>query len=137
MDRSEADAADEGNGAATNVVGTDVDAADVDAAAVEALECVCEAGDVLDMLSSRHAISIVCAVGALQPVRYGQIEDALGDASSSTLSTRLQDLVDAGVLAREQYDEIPPRVEYELTDDGEALYDALGPLVDWVQARRR
>jgi len=36
---------------------------------------------------------------------------------------------------REQYDEIPPRVEYELTEDGEELAERLRPVLEWVQSR--
>ncbi|WP_227134046.1 winged helix-turn-helix transcriptional regulator [Halorubellus salinus] len=42
---------------------------------------------------------------------------------------------DAGILHREQYDEIPPRVEYALTADGRDLCDAFGPLVEWARER--
>ena len=60
-------------------------------------------------------MQVICVVGALQPVRYGEIEAAFGDVSSSTLSTRLRELTDADLLEREQHDTIPPRVEYALT----------------------
>jgi len=57
--------------------------------------------------------------------------------SSSTLSTRLDELVEAGILSREQYAEIPPRVEYELTDIGEELGQHLEPLLKWARRNRR
>lgn len=97
--------------------------------------CLCPVSDVLDLLSKKYAIQIVCAVGVLEPVRYRRLADQLGDVSSSTLSTRLEELVDAGILAREQYDEIPPRVEYQLTDDGQELAERLEPVVEWAQER--
>lgn len=55
--------------------------------------------------------------------------------SSSTLSTRLDELREAGLLERERYDEIPPRVEYSLTHDGEELCELLEPLLEWVESR--
>lgn len=101
----------------------------------EAVRCYCRLGGLMDRLSSRYAIQVVCVVGALQPVRYGEIEAAFGDVSSSTLSARLEGLREAGLLEREQYDEIPPRVEYRLTDDGEELRTLLEPLLEWVESR--
>jgi len=98
-------------------------------------QCYCPAGDVIELLSGRHAIEVVCVVGALQPVQYSDIEAALGEASSSTLSTRLSELTEAGLLRREQFDTIPPQVEYELTTDGEELCDLLWPLVRWADGR--
>lgn len=99
--------------------------------------CYCPLGGIMDLLSRKYAIQVICIVGALQPVRYGEIEDAFGDVSSSTLSTRLSDLTDAAVLDREQYDTIPPQVEYTLTDDGTELCELLEPLLRWVEQRER
>lgn len=98
-------------------------------------QCLCPLGGVMDLLARKHAMQVVCVVGALQPVRYGEIEDAFGEVSSSTLSTRLDELVEAGLLERERYAEIPPRVEYELTDEGEELSGLLEPLLEWVDGR--
>jgi DNA-binding HxlR family transcriptional regulator len=95
--------------------------------------CYCPLGGVMDLLSRKYAMQVICVVGALGPIRYGEIEDAFGDVSSSTLSTRLEDLVEAGYLSRERYAEIPPRVEYDLTDDGEELCRRLEPLLKWAE----
>ena len=99
------------------------------------VQCLCPLGGVMDLLSKKYAIQVVCVVGALGPVRYGEIEDAFGEVSSSTLSTRLEELVEAGLLERERYAEIPPRVEYELTEEGEELSGLLEPLLEWVEGR--
>jgi DNA-binding HxlR family transcriptional regulator len=87
----------------------------------------------MDLLSRKYAIPVICVVNAVGPVRYGDIEDMFGEVSSSTLSTRLEDLVEAGYLSREQYAEIPPRVEYDLTTSGEDLAQRLEPLVEWAK----
>ena len=97
--------------------------------------CYCPLGGIMDLLSRKYAIQIICVVGVLQPVRYGEIEDAFGSVSSTTLSARLDELSEAGLLERRQYDEIPPRVEYRLTDEGEALGERLEPLVEWIESR--
>jgi DNA-binding HxlR family transcriptional regulator len=97
--------------------------------------CYCPLGGVMDLLSRKYTIQVICVVGALEPVRYGEIERAFGEVSSSTLSTRLEDLTEAGLLDREQYDEIPPRVEYRLTADGASLAERLEPLLEWVRER--
>jgi DNA-binding HxlR family transcriptional regulator len=91
--------------------------------------CYCPLGGVMDLLSRKYAMQLICVVGTLGPVRYGEIEETFGEVSSSTLSTRLDDLVEAGYLAREQYNEIPPRVEYELTPSGDELRQQFEPLL--------
>lgn len=98
------------------------------------LTCFCQLDGVLAVLSRKYAMQVVCLVGALEPVRYADIEETLADVSSSTLSARLEELAEAGLIAREQYGEIPPRVEYTITDDGEELCDLLEPLVRWADA---
>ncbi|MBP1985779.1 winged helix-turn-helix transcriptional regulator [Halolamina salifodinae] len=96
----------------------------------DAPECYCRLEGVIDLLSRKYAMQIVCVVDHLGTARYGELESAFGgDVSSSTLSARLDDLVSADLLEREQYDEIPPRVEYTLTGDGESLAERLEPLL--------
>lgn len=97
--------------------------------------CLCPLGGVMDLLSRRYAMQVICVVGMLRPVRYSDIEAAFGEVSSSTLSTRLHELTEAEILAREQHDEIPPRVEYDLTADGEELCEPLLALLQWVEER--
>lgn len=86
----------------------------------------------MDLLASKYAMQILRVVGVDETAQFSDVEEALPAASSSTLSTRLQELTATDLLAREQYDELPPRVEYELTAHGEELYDRLGPVLDWV-----
>lgn len=97
--------------------------------------CYCPLGGVMDLLSSRYAMQVICVVATLGPVRYGDIKDTFGEVSSSTLSTRLEELVEADVLERTQHNEIPPRVEYELTPTGEELAERLLPLLEWIETR--
>lgn len=94
--------------------------------------CRCVASDIVGLLGRKYAIEVLCVVAGHEAVRFGTIEGHLADASTSTLSTRLTELVDAGLLARERYDEIPPRVEYELTADGHEFCERLRPAVEWL-----
>ena len=98
-------------------------------------DCLCAADGVLTLLGQKYAIPLVCAIGAMEPVRFSSLEGALAAASTSTLSTRLDELVDAGIVERTQFDEIPPRVEYELSDEGTELSERIAPLVEWARTR--
>ncbi|MDZ7730717.1 MAG: helix-turn-helix domain-containing protein [Natrialbaceae archaeon] len=95
-------------------------------------DCLCPLGGLMDLLSRRYAMQLICVVGAIGPARYGDIEAVFSAVSSSTLSRRLEELVEADILARTQYAEIPPRVEYELTPTGEELSRRLEPLLAWI-----
>ncbi|WP_415378675.1 winged helix-turn-helix transcriptional regulator [Halosimplex sp. TS25] len=97
--------------------------------------CHCLLSEPMALLGRKYVMDIVCVVANHGTVRFGDIEGHLPDASTSTLSTRLDELVEAGLVERERYAEIPPRVEYELSDEGEELGERLQPLVEWAIER--
>lgn len=97
--------------------------------------CYCPLQGVIDTLSRKYAMQLISIIGAHESLRFGDIEAHIPDASTSTLSNRLGEFEDAGLVARTQYDEIPPRVEYELTDEGEEVRTRLEPLLEWATTR--
>ncbi|UPW01527.1 helix-turn-helix transcriptional regulator [Halorussus gelatinilyticus] len=103
--------------------------------AADDIACYCRLDGVLDLLSRKYAMQVLCVVAATDPTRFGELEEFLPDASTSTLSARLDELAGADLLTRTQYDEIPPRVEYELTDDGRELATRLEPVLEWAEER--
>lgn len=62
--------------------------------------------------------------------RYGELKRRLPDISEKMLIHELKELVDAGLVARQAYPEVPPRVEYWLTDSGQQAL----PVVDSIIA---
>ncbi|WP_295819786.1 helix-turn-helix domain-containing protein [uncultured Deinococcus sp.] len=66
--------------------------------------------------------------------RFGELRASLSGISPKTLTDRLRDLEGAGVLVRQIYPEIPPRVEYTLTDKGRALGSVVDALAAWGKA---
>ena len=99
--------------------------------------CYCLLDDVMALLGRKYVMDIVCVIAFHGTIRFGTLEDHIPDASTSTLSARLDDLAEEGLVTREQYDEIPPRVEYELTEDGAELGQRLEPVLEWVRDRGR
>jgi DNA-binding HxlR family transcriptional regulator len=65
------------------------------------------------------------------PTRFTTLEKVL-KVSPRTLSERLRDLEQQGVIHREAFAEVPPRVEYTLTSKGEALRPLLGGIEQWL-----
>jgi DNA-binding HxlR family transcriptional regulator len=57
--------------------------------------------------------------------RFGQLQESLGHISPKTLTQRLKRLESAGIIRREAFAEIPPRVEYSLTAKGSALHEII------------
>lgn len=91
--------------------------------------------DLVQFLGRPHMMGVVFHVGAVAhgPVRFSEIHQALG-ISPNTLTTRLKDLVGAGFLARQSYDEIPPRVEYSPTSKLLELVPVFRGMHEWCDA---
>lgn len=94
--------------------------------------CYCPLTGVINTLSRKYAIQLISIIGAHDSLRFAEIETHLESASTSTISKRLDEFEDAGLISRTQYNEIPPRVEYALTEDGDEIRTRLEPLLAWV-----
>ncbi|MFD6897166.1 winged helix-turn-helix transcriptional regulator [Rhodococcus sp. NPDC060086] len=67
--------------------------------------------------------------------RFGELRRALPGVSEKMLVQHLREMEEDGLVHREIYREVPPRVEYSLTEHGRTLNAALGPLGAWGQQR--
>lgn len=86
----------------------------------------------LNFLGKKHTLAIQRQFAyADGPLRFSDLEGAL-DISPNTLSERLKAFTEAGLLTRHSYDEIPPRVEYRMTDKSRDLKPLFRILSDWV-----
>ncbi len=68
--------------------------------------------------------------GSSDPWRFNELKGAL-EISQTTLSTRLDDLLEENLITRRAYDEMPPRVEYEATAKLNAAEPVIQDLVAW------
>lgn len=84
-----------------------------------------------DELTRQDALLILYVVGAHGNIRFREITKHV-ESSEPTVSTRLDELEEAGLLERTFYDEMPPRVEYSLTPAAEQIYELLTPIVEWA-----
>lgn len=66
--------------------------------------------------------------------RFGELRASLAGISPKTLTDRLRQLEDAGIVERTMYPEIPPRVEYRLTEQGRSLEAVVGALATFGRA---
>jgi DNA-binding HxlR family transcriptional regulator len=69
-----------------------------------------------------------------QPRRFGELRRTVGGVSEKMLTQQLRELEGDGIVHREVYREVPPRVVYSLTPLGQSLNTALQPLGDWGEA---
>lgn len=84
----------------------------------------------MDQISGKWKMRILFMVGAHGTLRYGELRKLLDGVTHKMLSNQLKELADDGLVERIDYNEVPPRVEYRLTPNGEALM----PIFDDIQA---
>ncbi len=63
--------------------------------------------------------------------RFGQLDALIENISRKVLTSSLKELEEDGVIVREEYKELPPRVEYSLTEKGKALIPIMCQLAQW------
>ena len=89
-----------------------------------------------DLLERRWTVSILYVSHEGGAVRFNEFQQALGSIPPATLTQRLVDLEEAGVLEREVIDDRPPRVEYRLTERGRELRSLVEALARFAENAR-
>jgi len=97
--------------------------------------CFCPLEGVIDVISKKWALLIVNALGNYGRLRFNGVMEELKGISPKTLSDTLKNLQAENLIKRESFSEIPPRVEYLLTEDGLKLREAIIPLIKWAANR--
>lgn len=91
----------------------------------------CPSREVLNILASKW-VALVMPLLRGGPQRNGDLMRAIGGVSQKMLTQTLRDLERHGLVARRDYGEVPPRVEYTLTPLGNSLAKTMAALDDWV-----
>jgi DNA-binding HxlR family transcriptional regulator len=92
--------------------------------------------DALALLEGRWKLMILARLFAASPMRFSQLARAIPAASQKMLIQQLRSLEAGGVVSREIYAEVPPKVEYRLTDLGMQLRPVFIALLDWADLHR-
>jgi len=87
----------------------------------------------MDLIGERWTVLILRDLFRHGAVRFQDLQDSLSGIAPNTLSARLKDLEQNGLVERRTYSEHPPRLEYQLTDRGKSLGPILKALRDWGQ----
>lgn len=94
-------------------------------------ETICPLRLVNDIIGGKWKQSIICILEKGTPVRYGEIKRKIPDITNMMLAQSLKSLESYGIVNRIQYDEMPVRVEYTLTEEGISLLQILGSISKW------
>jgi DNA-binding HxlR family transcriptional regulator len=94
----------------------------------------CPISPVVDLVFSRWTTPILWALNESGVLRFVELERRLGAITSKVLTQRLRQLERDGLVQRHYYPEVPPRVEYEITDLGRSLSTVFAALGEWSTA---
>jgi len=98
--------------------------------------CYCPLEGIIDVISKKWALLIINAIGNYGSLRFNRLMEELHGISPKTLADTLKQLQNEQLLKRESFAEIPPRVEYSLTEDGQGLREAVVPILRWAATRQ-
>ena len=99
--------------------------------------CICCLRGIMPTISKKWAICIIVELSRRPSMRFNEIMRDCGEISPKSLTDVLKELQNAGLIERVCYAEVPPRVEYKLTDHGRELREAVDPLIRWAMKYNR
>ncbi|MBE8475606.1 winged helix-turn-helix transcriptional regulator [Streptomyces justiciae] len=98
---------------------------------------ICGIDAALDVVSGKWKGLVLWELHAHGTRRFAELRRALPGVSEKMLTQHLRQMEEDGLIHRKVYAEVPPKVEYSLTQAGAALNEALRPLGDWGRERLR
>lgn len=96
----------------------------------------CPVRDVLSRIGDKWSMLVLLTLHANGTMRFSEIQRSLEDISHRMLTVTLRMLETDGLIAREVFAEVPPRVEYRLTERGSSLLPHIFGLVEWAQSHK-
>ncbi len=93
------------------------------------IRCPLEYG--LAVFGGKWKSRIICVLASNKTLRYSQIRKEMHNITDAVLAATLKDLISDEIVRRKSYDEIPPRVEYSLTEKGQSVVPILQSICRW------
>jgi DNA-binding HxlR family transcriptional regulator len=99
--------------------------------AIDLFVAECPSRGLLEIIGNKWSLLIISALGG-GAMRTGDLQRRVGEISPKMLAQTLKTLEAHGLVTRRDYGEVPPRVDYRLTDLGQSLRNAVAFLDNWV-----
>lgn len=105
---------------------------------------ILEAGDLektdfsytLSLINGKYKVAILYCLTEFEVVRFNEMKKYIKTISFKTLSAMLKELEADGLIRRKEFPQIPPKVEYRLSERGKSLIPILDALCEWGSANR-
>lgn len=101
-------------------------------------EKLCDTGFsyTLSLINGKYKMTILYTLMEFQIVRYNELQRYIKGISYKTLSLSLKELESDGLIIRKEYPQIPPKVEYSLSERGKSLMPILDAMCEWGYRNR-
>lgn len=93
-------------------------------------------GYTLSLISGKYKMIIIYWLSENKVMRHNELKRSIGTISFKTLSIMLKELEVEGLIIREEFSQIPPKVEYSLSDRGLSLVPLLNMMCEWGEKNR-
>ena len=93
----------------------------------------CKAAPMLEWLGNKWALVVLVKISENEPMRFNELYRNIPSVSEKVLSQCLKQLTLDGLIQRELFPDVPPRVEYSVTDFGKTLLPHVEALIKWGQ----
>ncbi|HIS81789.1 MAG TPA: winged helix-turn-helix transcriptional regulator [Candidatus Scatomonas merdavium] len=90
----------------------------------------------LSLINGKYKMTILYTLMEFGTVRFNEMKKYIGNISYKTLSSTLKELEADRLVHREEYPQIPPKVEYSLTERGQSLIPILDSMCEWGDRHR-
>lgn len=90
----------------------------------------------LSLINGKYKMTILYTLMCFDVVRFNEMKKYIGNISYKTLSSTLKELEASQLVHRKEYPQIPPKVEYSLTERGKSLIPILDSMCDWGEQNR-
>lgn len=96
-------------------------------------DTTCPIGDALSMIGGKWKLRLICTMYTDGTQRYNSLKKKTKGITNAMLSSTLKELEEDGLVTRKQYEEMPVRVEYSLTEKGRSLWPIIHRLGHWAR----
>ena len=90
----------------------------------------------MSLIQGKYKMFILYTLACYEVVRFNEMKKYIGEISYKTLSSTLKKLEADGLIRRKEYPQIPPKVEYSLSEKGRSLIPILDEMCDWGETHR-
>lgn len=96
------------------------------------IESFCPIRDILSKIGDKWSLLVLLTLESNDVVRFSELSRAIPDISQKMLTTTLRNLENMQLINRKIYAQVPPRVDYSITDVGESLMPHVHSIIDWA-----